>query len=133
MTVAASTSAVAAVGCAVVVGVVLVLAGVSKLARPEQWRAEAAGMGVAARVAGATPLVELVVGALLAAQVWREVVAWAAVALLAAFTALIGVRLAQGRHPPCACFGALSSRPLGAAHLLRNATLIALAVAAAVL
>ncbi len=90
-------------------------------------------MGVPAGVAGVTPWIELAIGALLMAQVQRGMVAWAAVALLVTFTALIVVRLAQGRHPPCACFGALSSRPLGPGHLLRNALLIALAVTAAVL
>jgi uncharacterized membrane protein len=125
--------AVVGVACAVVIGVVLVVAGVSKLARPRQWRAEAVGMGVSARVVGVTPWVELAVGALLVAQVQRGAAAWAAAVLLAAFTALIVVRLRQGLHPPCACFGALSSRPVGAGHLARNALLIALAVAAAVL
>jgi hypothetical protein len=52
-----------------------------------------------------------------------------ALALLAMFTTLITVRLAQGKRPPCACFGSLSARPLGWRHVLRNGVLMALAVA----
>ena len=50
--------------------------------------------------------------------------------MLVAFTALIGVALAHGRHPPCACFGAWSAKPIGAGHLVRNAALIVLALLA---
>ena len=118
---------------AVIVGLVLLVAAVSKIARPEQWRAEAAGMGVGRLVAGVVPWVELALGGLLVAQVWRPVVAWGAMALLSAFTALIALRLSQGRRPPCACFGGFSATPIGAPHLVRNVVFIAIAVLAAVL
>ena len=49
-------------------------------------------------------------------------------ATLLIFTGLIARRLAQGRHPPCACFGAWSAKPLGPGHLVRNGVLIVLAV-----
>ncbi|MDP2293600.1 MAG: MauE/DoxX family redox-associated membrane protein [Actinomycetota bacterium] len=118
---------------AVAVAVVLLVAGVSKLGRHDGWRAQAAGLGVPSVVAAVVPFVELALGSLLLVQVQRHVVAWFAVALFVLFTALLGVRLAQGRRPPCACFGSLSSTPIGPAHLLRNAVFIALSVAAAVL
>lgn len=118
---------------AVIVGLVLSVAAVSKVARPEQWRAEAAGMGVGRLVAGVVPWVELALGGLLVAQLQRPVAAWGAVALLVAFTALIALRLAQGRRPPCACFGGFSAKPIGALHLVRNVVFIAIGVLAAVL
>jgi hypothetical protein len=39
--------------------------------------------------------------------------------------------LLDGRHPPCACFGALSRRPIGWGSVVRNLVLLALAVTAA--
>ena len=118
---------------AAVVAAVLFLAGVLKLARPEEWRAQAKGLGVPTLVATVLPFVEIGLGAALLVQWQRHAVAWAAVALLVAFTALLGLRLAQGQRPPCACFGSLSSRPIGAAQLVRNAVFIALAVLAGTL
>ena len=47
-----------------------------------------------------------------------------------AFSILIARQLVDGRHPPCACFGAWSHRPLSGAHLVRNAVLVAVAVVA---
>jgi hypothetical protein len=118
---------------AALVAVVLLVAGVSKLARPTRWRTESAGMGVSWRLAQGVPYVETVLGALLLVQLWRHGVAWCAAALFVVFTLLLVVRLAQGRRPPCACFGSLSPTPIGAAHVARNAVFIALAVAAALL
>ena len=118
---------------AVAVAAVLLLAGVTKVARPTAWRAEAEGMGVRGLVVAAVPWVELGLGALLVAQVQRHVLGWLAAGLFVAFTVLIAVRLGQGRRPPCACFGALSAKPLGPGHLVRNAVFVGLAVAAALL
>lgn len=121
------------VAAAVVVAVVLLVSGVAKVASPHEWRSQSAGLGVPWTVARVVPFVEVGLGALLLVQWQRPLVAWCAVALLGSFTVLIGVRLAQGRHPPCACFGTWSSRPIGAGHLVRNAAFIAAAVLAAVL
>ena len=118
---------------AILVAVVLLVAGVSKLATPEQWRSQAAGLGVPQLLATLTPVGELGLGALLLVQVQRHAVAWFAVALFGIFTALLAVRLAKGRRPPCACFGSLSSKPIGPSHLVRNVVFIALAVLAATL
>jgi uncharacterized membrane protein YphA (DoxX/SURF4 family) len=118
---------------AVVVGCVLLVAAVSKLARPGEWRAQSAGLGVPWTVALFVPFVELSLGAFLLVQLQRHLVAWCAVALFVAFTALIALRLSQGRRPPCACFGSLSSKPIGPGQLVRNAVFIALAVLAATL
>ena len=69
------------------------------------------------------PWLELAVGALLVVQVGRPYVAALALVMLAAFSVAIAVRLRQGRHPRCACFGAWSAAPLSARHLVRNGAL----------
>ena len=121
------------IAAAVIVAGVLLLAGVLKLARPTEWRTQAAGLGVPALVAMVVPFAEIGIGALLLVQWQRHAMAWVAVALFAVFTALLGLRLAQGLRPPCACFGALSSRPIGAGHVIRNIVFVAIAVVAATL
>ncbi len=126
------SSGTVGVVAAVVVGGVLVVSGVAKLAAPGRWRTQAGDLGVG-WAAGPLPYVEIVLAALLVAQYHRHVVAWCAVALLGSFTTLLVVRLAQGRRPPCACFGSLSAKPIGPLDLVRNALLIGLAVLAAVL
>jgi len=121
---------VSAVGLAasVVLGVAFLIAGGSKLAAGDAWPAQARGLGAPAMVIPVLPWIELAVGA---ALVFRLVPPWpalAALVLLVAFSVLIGIRLAQGKHPPCACFGAWSARPIGPVHLARNGALIALAL-----
>lgn len=118
---------------AVIVAGVLLLAGVLKMAGPTQWRAQAVGLGVPALIATVVPLVEVGLGAALLVQWQRHAMAWVAVALFSVFNVLLGARLAQGQRPPCACFGALSARPIGPAHIARNSVFIAVAVVAAIL
>lgn len=118
---------------AVVTGLVFLVAAVTKLAAPDAWRAQAADLGVPRVVTTAVPYVEAVLGALLLVQFQRQVVAWCAVAVLVAFTTLLVVRLAQGRRPPCACFGSLTPKPIGVASVARNVLFVAVAVLAATL
>ena len=118
---------------AVVTGLVFLVAAVTKLAAPDAWRAQAADLGVPHVVATAVPYVEAVLGALLLVQFQRQVLAWCAVAVLVAFTTLLVVRLAQGRRPPCACFGSLTPKPIGVASVARNVLFVAVAVLAATL
>ena len=118
---------------ALLLGLVFVLSSVTKLARSAQWRTQSSGLGVPWPVAAPVPYAEAVLGGLLVAQVQRHAVAWCALVVLSAFTALLVVRLGQGRRPPCACFGALSVRPIGPSTVARNAAFMAVAVAAALL
>jgi len=111
----------------VVLGGVFLLSGILKVAAPREWRAQAAGLGVPTPIAMVVPFVELVLGALLVSQIARQVLAACAAALLVAFTLLLIVRLRQGLRPPCACFGALSSKPIGWGNVVRNAVFLALA------
>ncbi len=114
----------------VVVGIAFVVAGGSKIAAGESWPVQARGLGAPTWTIPIVPWVEIAVGALLIAQAVEPWPAVAALVMLVAFTALIVNSLAHGRHPPCACFGAWSAKPIGPAHLARNAILIALTVVA---
>lgn len=119
-----------AVAASVALAVVFVVAAVTKLAAPAAWMGQARGLGVPRAVALVVPVAEAVLGAWLLVQWERRAAAIAAAALIVVFSALITVRLAQGRRPPCACFGSLSARPLGPGSLVRNAVLIAVALLA---
>jgi uncharacterized membrane protein YphA (DoxX/SURF4 family) len=112
-------------------GAVFVVSAVTKLAAPEQWRVQSGELGVPGPISTLLPFTELVVGALLVAQVARRPIAAVAGAMLLAFTVVLVVRLRQGRRPPCACFGALTTKPIGWGNVLRNAAFLAVAVAIA--
>jgi uncharacterized membrane protein YphA (DoxX/SURF4 family) len=115
----------------IVLGAVFVVSGVTKVAAPAQWRDQSAELGVPGAIATVVPFVELAVGALLVAQLARSFAAIVAGLLLVAFTILLVVRLAQGRRPPCACFGALSTKPIGWSNVIRNVVFLALAAVVA--
>lgn len=115
----------------VLLGAVFVVSGIAKIAAMQQWREQAAGLGVPSLAASGLPFVEMAVGALLVAQIARRPVATIAFVLLVAFTTLLVVRLSQGRRPPCACFGAMSSKPISWVNVARNATFVALAAVVA--
>ena len=112
----------------VLLGVAFLVAGGSKLAAGPSWPDQARGLGAPALAVPALPWLELVLGAVLVVQLAPVAAGVSSLVLLGAFTALIVRRLAQGRHPPCACFGAWSAKPLGWGHVARNLALAALAV-----
>jgi Methylamine utilisation protein MauE len=118
--------AIAAVG----LGAIFVVAGAAKLALGAAWPAQARAMGAPMPIATIVPGVELVIGATLIARIAMPLPALAAIVLLVSFSVLIARQLVDGRHPPCACFGAWSHRPLSGAHLARNAVLVAVAIVA---
>jgi len=109
-------------------GIAFLAAGAAKVASGPLWAQQAEAIGAPRVAVAVVPPLEIVLGALLCTRVAPAVVAVMALALLAMFTTLIMVRLAQGKRPPCACFGSWSARPLGWRHLLRNGVLMALAV-----
>ena len=116
----------ASVIAAVLVGAVFLFSAVTKLASPTVWRAQAADLGVPRGVVVALPIVEAGLGALLVVQWQRRICATVALGLLLAFTALLVVRISQGRRPPCACFGSFSAKPISWMHVARNVGFIAL-------
>ena len=92
----------------------------------------AAALGVPAALSDgvATALVglELLVAVALAFSRTARVGGWLAGGVLLTLSAAVARSLAEGRRPACHCFGARSSRPIGADTLVRNAALIFLAV-----
>jgi hypothetical protein len=104
------------------------VSGGSKIAAGARWPDDARRLGAPAIAVPLLPWVELAVGALLVVQVAPVLASIAALALLSAFTVLVVRRLAAGEHPPCACFGAWSARPLGWSHVARNVVLLGLTV-----
>lgn len=121
-----------AVVAAIVVGAAFLLAGGAKIAAGPRWPVQATTLGAPSVVIPIVPWTEIVVGALLCAQVARPVFASIAAVMLLAFSALLALRLAKGQHPPCACFGSWSAKPLSWKHLARNAVLLAIAIVAIV-
>ena len=120
------------VAASAILGAVFLLAGILKLAAPVQWRAQATDLGVPSWAATVVPFAETAVGALLVCQVARRYVALAAGALLIGFTTLMVLRISQGRRPPCACFGRVTTKPIGWGTVARNVALLALAAIVAV-
>lgn len=110
-----------------VIGVVLLVSGTLK-ARDRSWPAAAAAFGAPRLVVSALPWGEIVLGAALVAQLGRRWTGGAALALLLAFTVAIAVKVGRGDAPPCACFGQVSTAPVGPATLARNLALCALAL-----
>ena len=115
----------------IVLGAVFVVSGITKIAAPAQWRTQSAELGVPRIAVTVVPFLELAVGALLVAQLARSFAAVVAALLLVGFTGLLVVRLAQGRRPPCACFGALSTKPIGWSNVVRNVVFLVLAIVVA--
>ncbi|MGE5211694.1 MAG: MauE/DoxX family redox-associated membrane protein [Acidobacteriota bacterium] len=115
----------------ILLGAVFLVSGASKIAAGPAWPAQAQELGAPTMLVRVLPWFEIVLGAVLVVQVARTVAAVVALVVLGAFTTLIVRRLAQGRHPPCACFGAWSAKPLGPGHVVRNVGFMALAVLAA--
>jgi uncharacterized membrane protein YphA (DoxX/SURF4 family) len=116
----------------VVLGLVFLAAGALKLVEGPGWLKQAADMDVARPLAMVLPYGELVLGALLVAQLFTPWPALLAFGLLLAFVVVIVRRLRDGSRPPCSCFGSRSKRPLGAYHVVRNLLFLALAVVAVI-
>ena len=115
----------------IVLGAAFLFAGGAKIAAGPQWPIQAADLGAPAFTIGVVPWLEIVVGALLCARLARPLPSLAATAMLVVFSAVLTIRLARGEHPPCACFGSLSAKPLSWRHLVRNGLLLVLAVISA--
>jgi uncharacterized membrane protein YphA (DoxX/SURF4 family) len=116
----------------ILLGFVFLFSGGSKIAAGPAWPVEARGLGAPSIVVPVLPWVEIVLGAVLVMQLAPVAAAATALVVLVAFTALIVRRLTQGRHPPCACFGAWSTKPLGPGHVARNVGFMVLGVVALV-
>lgn len=114
--------------------VVLVVSGVAKLVDRPATADAMVDLGVPEGLRWAAPLVpatELVLAFLLAVAATARWAAVGSLALLAVFSAAVGINLARGRRPDCNCFGRLTPGPIGVRTLVRNGALMILAVLAA--
>lgn len=120
-----------------VLGGLLVLAGVTKLAdRPGFRQAVAEYELLPERLvrpfAAVLPWLEVTLGALLLLGLGTTAAAALAVPLLLSFALAIGINLARGRNFDCHCFGAVHADPIGSAALLRSLALVLVALVVAV-
>ena len=115
---------------AALLGAVLLVSAVAKLARPGQATGSAAALGVPVWSVVAVPWVELVLGALLVAGLLLPWTAVAAGLLVVAFTVVVLRVLARGEHPPCRCFGSLTAGRVTWWSVVRNLALVGLAALA---
>jgi uncharacterized membrane protein YphA (DoxX/SURF4 family) len=122
--------AAAGLGASILLGLVFVVSGGAKIAAGPAWPQQARALGAPHAVVAVLPWLEIVLGAVLVTQLAPIPAAAIALVVLAAFTALIARRLSEGKHPPCACFGAWSAKPLGRGHVIRNVGFMALGVVA---
>jgi thiol-disulfide isomerase/thioredoxin len=106
-------------------------AGVAKISGREGTRVTAAAFGVPAGLTGpvtlALPAAELLIAAALVPASSAAIAGWAALALLAVFSATVAISLARGRRPDCYCFGQFTAAPIGWRTLARNVALAAVA------
>jgi hypothetical protein len=123
-----------ALGCRIVLAVVLVAAAGAKVADRHALPARLQAMGIAppwsARVAIALPVAEIAVAVALVGAAHSGIPGLLAVVLLGAFTVFL---LASSRRAvPCPCFGTVrtASAGTGQGAIVRNGVLIAVAVIA---
>ena len=105
-------------------------AAVAKVRNPVATRASFRDLGVPRPDASAVgvPVVECLIALGL---VFVPVVGvLAALAMLAAFTAFLGVHLARGSDIGCGCFGATAAEPISSVSIVRNGMLMLLALLA---
>lgn len=114
----------------IALGLVMCAAGASKIRMGRAWIEQGRQLGAPAAVLPVVPWIEIVIGALLIAQIATAAVAIVALVILQLFTLLIVFNLGQGRRPVCACFGSWSAKPLGWSHVARNVVFMVLAVLA---
>jgi len=127
-------SAVLALLLRLVLGALLIVAGLLKLRDPTAFATEIANYQLlprgAAVLAAVLPSIEVVVGASLLAlpRLWRRGAAAAALALFVVFTGAVASAYFRRINIDCGCFGT-GGGPIGALTLVRNLALIAAAVA----
>lgn len=135
----ASGTAVVAIGCCALLGVVFVVSAFGKLRSRDALRAFAVSVremrvlpaGLSRPVAVTVPAAEAIAAALLLTPATATLGAGLALVLLGAFTFGIALVLSRGGAASCRCFG-MSDRPFAPRHLVRNGLLIIAALAALV-
>jgi peroxiredoxin len=115
----------------ILLAAVFAVAAIAKLADRTGFRQTLADFGIPTGlrplfVVG-LPLCELATAVLLLPSATAGWGAWAALSLLAVFTANISILLVRGKAPACRCFGQVSAAPIGPSTLVRNGILIVVA------
>lgn len=138
----AGAAPVLAAGCAAVLATTFAVSAASKIADHAAFaRTVTSALGVRDRparlLATAVVAAEVLTAVLLLVGLWLRPAGLtgfvAAAVLLVAFTAVLAAMIRRGAAEPCRCFGQASSRPPGRGDLVRNAVLLTVAVAGAVL
>ena len=114
----------------IVLGLVFVVAGTTKVAAGRAWLAQAVALGAPRPLVPAVPWIEIGLGAMLLVGVAAPWPAAAAALLLAAIHRAPGPPPRRRRAPSVRLLRRLVGAPLGGAHLIRNAALLLLAVIA---
>jgi uncharacterized membrane protein YphA (DoxX/SURF4 family) len=114
----------------VVLGGWLLIAGVMKLLNL-RWQERERELGVPQWLLTIIAPLEIVLGACIAAQFLRPLLAWAAMAMMLGFTVLLLVQWDERSGRPCNCFGVFSKRPVSKLTIIRNITAIIFALVAA--
>jgi peroxiredoxin len=124
---------IAGVLARLVLFVVFIVAGATKLLDQPGIRKALAGFGVPdvlGKPAGiALPVIEIAIGFALLPPVTALPATFAAIGLLSVFLLVIGINLAKGKKPDCHCFGQIHSAPIGPSTLVLNGALLAVAAA----
>lgn len=130
ITVQADFWELAGLGSALVLALVFMWAAAAKLRDQANTVADFASLGLPRPrvLAKVVPVLEIAVAILLA--IWPGWGGVAAFTLLVVFTTVLVAVIRSGATAACACFGGTSSHPVGMRHLIRNAGLLCLAIAA---
>lgn len=117
----------------IVLGVIFLIAGVSKLSDSEGSRRAVEQFGVprwsARAVAVVLPFAELAIAIGLLVDPSARYAAVGALVLLIAFVVGVARAVSKGQSPDCHCLGQLHSEPAGPSTIARNLILVALALA----
>jgi uncharacterized membrane protein HdeD (DUF308 family) len=113
-----------------IVGAVLLVAGVAKLAN-RSWQDREVAIGTPRWVLPFIAPLEIVLGALMVVRFQRFVIGIVACALFLVFTVFLSLKWDERAGEPCNCMGILSTRPASWRTIVRNALLIAASLVAA--
>jgi uncharacterized membrane protein YphA (DoxX/SURF4 family) len=116
----------------VVLGVIFVVAGVSKVGHPDVFAAQIAGFrllpaALIAPLAVSLPFLEILLGAYLILGLFTRTAAWVAVVLLAVFDLAIASAVIRGMSVSCGCFGPADTSVTSWPEVIRDFIFVALA------
>lgn len=121
---------IALLAARLVLGAVLLVAGVAKFLNLGAFRRGLADFGVPAGLVRPVGVLLPAAEIAIAVALWSPAATWGAAgafALFTAFSAAIAGNLWRGRRPPCGCFGQLEATPISRATLVRTLLLAAVA------